>query len=122
MCFDALSTRFGQVQRVFGFMKRTAVRAWEIAALAEAGAATQARASLDSALSESADVSPAPSKSEALLLLLQAAAYLGASDANQILAAMRTACEADTHWRSKRALRNAELICSKQQQPRAFFW
>jgi hypothetical protein len=53
--------------------QKSAVRAWEIAALAERDYASQARKSLADALNLSETAEPAPSRAEALFLLFQAA-------------------------------------------------
>ena len=53
--------------------KRSAVRAWEIAALAERDCPTEARESLSEALALGKCIEPISSRSEALALLLQAA-------------------------------------------------
>lgn len=102
--------------------KSVAVRAWIIAALAEAGNSIEARRLLSGALSEISAVSPAASKAEALLLLLQAATRVGPKERGAVHDAMRSACGHDAHWRAKRALRHAELIATGTRAARQFFW
>jgi hypothetical protein len=53
--------------------KKSAVRAWEIAALAERDCTAEARKSLSEALALAKCVEPTSSRSEALLVLVQAA-------------------------------------------------
>ena len=102
--------------------KRVAVRACEIAALAEGRNTRHARKSLASALKDSLAIESFPSRAEALMLLLQAAVLVGPKERDHVHAALKEACVTDTHWRSKRALRDAESICNGSQKARPFFW
>ena len=63
--------------------RKSAVRAWEIAALAERGCAREARKSLSDALALGKCVEPMSSRSEALLLLLQGVFRIGRDDAER---------------------------------------
>lgn len=102
--------------------QRVAVRAWQVAALAEIGHGTEAKKALATAVQESVDIIPVSSKAEALFLLLQAAARIGTKEREFVHDALQNTCAADGHWRSKRALRNAELIREGKLEPRQFFW
>ena len=102
--------------------KRVAARAWEIAALAEVGSVKQARKSLGEALKDSDEIVPCASRAEALMLLLAAASLINSKEVNQVHDKLKSACSADKHWRSKRALRNAELVRDGSVEPRRFFW
>ncbi|HEX3871213.1 MAG TPA: hypothetical protein VHV77_12295 [Pirellulales bacterium] len=102
--------------------KQVAVRAWEVAALAESGHLAEAKKSLDGAIRDSTRVTPVASKAEAMFLLLQAASRIGASERDFVHERLKCECPADSHWRCKRALKNAQLICSGGQLPRQFFW
>src|SRR6266567_643619 len=64
--------------------KRSAVRAWEIAALAERDCTTKARESLIEALALGRSVEPKSSQSEALFLLLQAAFRISRAEAERV--------------------------------------
>jgi len=77
--------------------QKSAVRAWEIAALAERDCTTEARNSLSEALSLGKCVEPISSRSEALLLLLQSAFRIGRDEANKVYEILKTACPADKH-------------------------
>ncbi len=102
--------------------KRSAVRAWEIAALAERSLFPQARESLYAALAHAKLATPASSRSEALILLLQAAMKISPADAKKVYALLAVSCPPDEHWRCKRALRDAAKIISGELQPRQFYW
>jgi hypothetical protein len=102
--------------------KKSAVRAWEIAALAERGCATEARKSLSEALALSKCVEPISSRSEALFLLLQAAFRIGRNEAKRVYEALRASCPVEEHWRCKRAVRDGGKIISGELEPRTFFW
>ena len=102
--------------------KRSAVRAWEIAALAERGFTSAARASLREALALAKTVEPISSRSEALFLLLQASFTIGRDEANRVYEVLRTSCPVDEHWRTRRAVRDAGKMISGDLAPRPFFW
>jgi hypothetical protein len=102
--------------------KRSAVRAWEIAALAERDCTTQARRSLTEAVSLGKSVTPISSRSEALFLLLQSAFRIGRDEANKVYEVLKTCCPADEHWRCKRAVRDGGKMIEGKLEPRAFFW
>jgi hypothetical protein len=50
------------------------------------------------------------------------AARIGPKERELVHQAKMNACKADTHWRTKRALRDAKLICEGTLAPRQFFW
>lgn len=102
--------------------KRVAVRAWEIAALGESGAISEALQALQEAMAASDRIVPIASKAEALMLLLQAAARVDSHSRELVHDALKQACGPDSHWRCKRALRDAERIRNGELQPRVFFW
>lgn len=102
--------------------KQTAVRAWEIAALAERGCLTEARKSLREALAQANSVTPASSRSEALMLLLQAAFKIGRDEASEAHETLRALCAPDGHWRCQRALRESTKMLSGEMPAREFFW
>ncbi|MSU60198.1 MAG: hypothetical protein EXS35_18845 [Pedosphaera sp.] len=101
--------------------KRTAVRAWEIAALAERKHLSEAKKSLREAVSRSKNVTPFSSRAEALTLLLQAAFRIGEKDARLVADELKKSCGQDSHWRCKRAIRDADKFFDGQLQPRPFF-
>jgi hypothetical protein len=102
--------------------KKSAARAWEIAALAERGCTSEARKRLNEVLRQAKDVTPLSSRSEALLLLMQAALKIGREDAENVYEALSTSCSPDDHWRCKRALRDGGKMISGELEPRPFFW
>lgn len=102
--------------------KRSAVRAWEIAALAERGSKTQAKKSLDQALKTARLASPPSSRSEALLLLVNAAMAISSREAQKVTSVLTESCPPDLHWRCKRAIRDAAKIIEGTIPPRNFFW
>jgi hypothetical protein len=102
--------------------KKSAVRAWEIAALAERGCSSEARKSLSEATKRAKGVTPASSRSEALLLLMQAALKLSREDGVTVYEAMTASCSPEEHWRCKRALGDGTRMVSGELEPRSFFW
>lgn len=102
--------------------KRTAVRAWQIAAMAERSLSTDARKTLEIALLEAKSVEPNSSKAEALILLLHAAYRLGKDDAQRVFEQLKDTCPEGEHWRCKRAIRDGQRIMSGELKPRPFFW
>lgn len=102
--------------------KKSAVRAWEIAALAERNCKTEARKSLSDALALASCVEPISSRSEALFLLLQAAIRIGQADAKRAYDTLRASCLVDEHWRCKRATYEGGKMISGELEPRQFFW
>ena len=83
--------------------KQCAVRAWEIAALAERSDCRAAFARLKSVLSKIGTVVPPSSRSEALSLLLHAAARIGIGAAQDVAAIIVNISNKDSHWRCQRA-------------------
>ena len=102
--------------------KRTAVRAWEIAALAERDKTSEARSALKATLRRVADVTPLSSRAEALMLLLHAAARIGDDDARDVAEVLRFECGGDSHWRCKRAIKDCAGVVDKEAEPRPFSW
>jgi hypothetical protein len=102
--------------------KKAAVRAWEIAALAERGCPGEARSSLSDAVALAKCVEPISSRSEALLLLLQAALQVGRNEAESVYAILRASCPVEEYGRCKRAVRDGERMLSGSLEPRPFFW
>ena len=102
--------------------KRTAVRAWAIAALAERSFFEEARKELRAALSQSRAVIPLSSRAEALMLLLHAALRIGVEDARHVADQLKNSCGQDSHWRCKRAVRDAGKLIYGEGEPRPFFW
>ena len=101
--------------------RRTAVRAWEIAALADRDCKTEARKRLSEALALGERVKPISSRSEALLLLLQAAFRIDRDEANKVYEVLRASCPTGEHWRCKRAVRDGGRMVSGELAPRRFF-
>lgn len=102
--------------------QKSAVRAWEIAALAERDFKAEARKSLSEALALAKSVEPISSRSEALLLLLQAAMRIGRNEAMSAFEILKQSCPSDSHWRCKRAVRGGEKMISGEVEARSFFW
>lgn len=102
--------------------KKSAVRAWEIAALAEREFTTEARKSLSEALALGKCTEPKSSRSEVLLLLLQAAFRIGQDEAGKAYEFLKASCPIDEHWRCKRAVRDGGKMISGELEPRPFFW
>ena len=102
--------------------KKSAVRAWEIAALAERDCTAEARKSLSEALALAKCVEPMSSRSEALVLLLQAAFRIGRDEAKRVYETLRSSCPVEEHWRCKRAVRDGGKMISGELEPRQFFW
>lgn len=102
--------------------KRAAVRAWEIAALAERGFTIAAQKSLREAIALAQNAEPPSSRSEALYLLLEASFKIGHDDAAEVYEVLKASCRPDEHWRCKRAVRHGEKLMSGEMPPRSFFW
>ncbi len=102
--------------------QRSAVRAWEVAALAERGFVREARKSLSGALELGRRVQPASSRAKSFLLLLQAALRIGPDEAEKVHEVLQTSCPVDEHWRCQRAKQDGRRIVSGEQQARTFFW
>lgn len=101
--------------------QRSAVRAWEIAALAERNYSTQARRSLTEAVELAQTVWQVSSRAEALLLLFQAALKISIEDARRTAEIIQSASTSD-HWRAKRARKDVKLMLNGEMAPREFFW
>ncbi|MGD9587354.1 MAG: hypothetical protein AB7Q37_09065 [Pyrinomonadaceae bacterium] len=101
--------------------QRSAVRAWEIAALAERQLSVQARRSLREAVDVAVSVTPIGSRAESLFLLFQAAFKISAEAAATVSEAFDTSCNA-THWRVVRARKEMVRMLNGEMPPREFFW
>jgi hypothetical protein len=101
--------------------KRSAVRSWEIAALAERHCSTEARKSLSEAVQLARTIHPISSRSEALLLLIQAAFSIDRAQAAIVKEVLESSCPANEHWRCKRARREAQKMIDGEMKPRMFF-
>jgi hypothetical protein len=101
--------------------QRSAVRAWEIASLAERKFHLQARRSLKEAVDLAVSVTPIGSRAESLFLLFQAAFKISKEDAATVAEALDRSC-GSTHWRAERARKSAASILNGEMMPREFFW
>ena len=101
--------------------QRSAVRAWEIVALAERDLRLQARASLTDAVNVASTVVQDSSRAESLFLLFQAAFKISTNDAENVAEVLQTTCSSG-HWRAVRARKNAEEMLRGDILPREFFW
>lgn len=102
--------------------KRSAVRAWEVAALAERNQPNQAERALKAAVALAEGVQPVSSRSEALFILFQAAFSIGRKQAEWVCERLDATCPEAEHWRCKRSRRDAHQILEGVSQPRPFFW
>ena len=100
----------------------SAVRSWEIVALTERTCPERAKKSLREALKLAVRVQPLSSRSEALLLLLQAAFAIHRDEAVVVHSTLIDSCPVTEHWRCKRAVKFATQIIDGELQPRKFFW
>jgi len=101
--------------------QRSAVRAWEIAALAECGYNMQSRQSLIESVELAELITPVSSRAESLLLLFQAAFKISKEDAAMVAEILRNSCSS-AHWRAVRARRDATRMLKDEISPREFFW
>ena len=101
--------------------KRSAVRAWEVAALAERDAPNHAERSLKTAVAVAEGVQPISSRSEALFLLFQAAILIGRKQAEWVCGRLDSTCAGGEHWRCRRSRRDAHLILAGKSNARPFF-
>lgn len=102
--------------------KRSAVRAWEVAALAERNLPEPAERALKAAVAVAEKVQPASSRSEALFNLFQAAFALGRHQAEWVRGRLDATCPEAEHWRCKRARKEARQMLDGEFQARPFFW
>ena len=102
--------------------KRSAVRAWEVAALAERNLPDPAERALKAAVAIAEKVQPVSSRSEALLLLFQAAFAVGRHQAEWVRGRLDATCPVAEHWRCKRSRKEARQMLEGELQPRPFFW
>lgn len=101
--------------------QRSAVRAWEVAALAERGFKIQASRSLGDAVSLALKVEQVSSRSEAIFLLFQAAFKISDKD-TKLVADMFVNSFSSMHWREVRVRKYIEEMLKGNSQPREFFW
>jgi hypothetical protein len=102
--------------------KKAAVRAWEVAALAEREFSDEAKAALKEALVESKSVEPNSSRAEALISLLHAALRIDHQAAETVSEELSAALGDDPFWRCKRAMKDASALMAGETKPRKFFW
>ncbi|MCC7336405.1 MAG: hypothetical protein IT422_15050 [Pirellulaceae bacterium] len=102
--------------------KKSAVRAWEIAALAERKCHKNAKRALREAVETARQVQPSASRSEALLLLMQAAFMIDRDTAANVGNALTQCCPISDHWRCKRAATHASQMLEGKLEPRKLFW
>jgi hypothetical protein len=102
--------------------KRSAVRAWEIAALAERDFKPEARKCLYAAVQVARTVQPPSSRSEALFILYQSALAIGNAEADKVRDVLVSCCSGEAHWRCARAVRDAGKIRNGELPRRSFFW
>ena len=93
--------------------KRTAVRAWEIAALAEREQLSEAREALLASVKQAALVTPAGSQAEALTLLLEASTRIGIKETRLVSEKLLALFVNEPHWRCVRAVKQATAILTK---------
>ena len=101
--------------------KRSAVRAWEIAALAERGESSRAQRSLEAAVKLAEGVQPVSSRSEALFLLFHAAILIGRKQAEWVSGRLDATCPEGEHWRCESARKEAHRILEGKSDARPFF-
>jgi hypothetical protein len=101
--------------------QQMAVRAWEIAALAERDCGMQARLALTEAVELAQTIEPLSSRAEALLLLFQAAFKISIADAGSVGEIILDSLSSD-NWRAKRARKYVKLMLGGKMPPREFFW
>lgn len=131
--------------------QQCAVRAWEIAALAERSHIKSAASRLKTVLPKVSQIEPPSSRSEALTLLLSAAAHINSNAVETIAKMIVRDTDCHSHWRCDRATVNAisilyrfnpesaahlsksvsnaklraqcdRIIAAGGSSPRAFFW
>ena len=102
--------------------KRTAVRTWEIAALARRGYLDEARTALTEALASSKTVTPPSSHAEALMLLQRAAFSIDHASAKLVAIEVESTVDASLHWRCKRAKRYSGEMLSREFKKHNYFY
>lgn len=101
--------------------QRSAVRAWEIVALAERGQLDLARRSLSEAVLTAQRSEPVGSRAEAFVLLFQASFRISHAEMELVAGAFQRSCISD-HWRVVRALKYFADVLNGETIPRPFFW
>ena len=102
--------------------KRSAVRAWEVAALAERNETSHAEQALKAAVAVAEGVRTPSSRSEALFLLFQAAMSVSREQAEWACGRLDASCPEEEHWRCERSRRDAHQILEGVSEARPFFW
>lgn len=131
--------------------QQCAVRAWEIAALAERSHSKSAASRLKAVLSKVRQIEPPSSRSEALTLLINAAAYINSDAVETVAKLVVRVTDCHSHWLCDRAAVNAigilyrfnpksaahlsqsvsnaklrskcdKIIAAGGSSPRSFFW
>ncbi|MBN1511577.1 MAG: hypothetical protein JXB13_06145 [Phycisphaerae bacterium] len=102
--------------------QQTAALAWVVAALAECDLKNEAKRVLHVAMDQATHVTPAASRAEALILLLQAGMSLGTDCVQPIADKLDSSCGQDVHWRCRRAIKHAQQFLAGEITPRPFFW
>ena len=102
--------------------QQTAALAWVVAALAECDLKNEAKRVLHAAVEQATHVTPAASRAEALVLLLQAGMSLGTDCVQPIADKLGSCCGQDAHWRCRRAAKHARQYLAGESTPRPFFW
>lgn len=131
--------------------QQCAVRAWEIAALAERSHTKSAASRLQAVLSKARQIEPPSSRSEALILLLSAAAHINSNAVETVAKMVVRVTDCHSNWRCDRATVNAigilyrfnpesaahlsqsvsnaklrskcdKIIAAGGSSPRSFFW
>ena len=93
--------------------KRSAVRAWEVAALAERGKVKEARTALLASVKQATLATPPGSRSEALTLLLHAATRIGINETMLVAQALLSVLSVDSHWRCVRSVKEATAVITQ---------
>ncbi len=101
--------------------QRSAVRAWEIVALAQRDYMAHARRALEEAVELARSVDPVSSRVEALVVLLHAAFSISNEDGTKVADILEQSCSTN-HWREVRARRDAKRMLTGEMPPRSFFW
>jgi len=102
--------------------KQSAVRAWEIVALAECGFKKESTKSLNEAVDLASKIEPLSSRCESLFQLFQASCHVDMKVAKKLYERMQSLCPIEEHWRAKRAIKNANEILEGETIAREYFW
>ena len=102
--------------------KKSAVRAWEIVALAECGFKKESTKALNESVELASKIEPLSSRCESLFQLFQASCHLDMKVAEKLYERMQTLCPIEEHWRAKRAIKSANEILEGKTIAREYFW